>query len=217
MPALADFELYLHEVSGSWLTDMLAEGVLRMYSADPDAINGYALEGGEAEGEDLPRGSILEGIAEDGNEDGWQRFWLGHTPETAADGNEPLVYLLLNRKTDEILAYRTSVTMRENGEEPVKVSLYIWRDRGSDLAGEVKYNVMFFDTPERRDSVVKVITDILEGYELNVQASMQIRLRAWNVEGADMPAYGLLDYFFAMKNGTDDAPGSVTYWYLTHY
>ena len=198
LPSLADFELYLHEVSANWLLGKIDEGFIRGMIADPDAANGAAMNG-----EELPEGSIAEGLVPDGEADGWKKYWLGDTPETAEDPDQILIYLLVNEETDEVDAFRTSVNMIEGGEEPVDVSLYLYRDSQSDRAEIEKYNCMFFDTPEGEKSLVKVVTNVVGKNELDMPVPLRIVLRGFHLEGADLPVYSLTDHFFAMCDGTD--------------
>ena len=198
LPARADFELYLHEVSGQWLIDKLGEGFIRMLTGDQDEINEAVLNGRE-----LPDGQIVESLIDGGDRDGWKLYWLGDTPETATDPDQVLVGLLVNPDTDEVDAFRTSVNMLNNGEDPVDVSLYLYRDSKADRMEIEKYNAMFFDTPEGEKSLVKVVTDVLMERELEMPKSLNIVLRAWEIEGADFPVYSLTDHFFALCDGTD--------------
>ena len=198
LPARADFELYLHEVSGQWLIDKLGEGFIRMLTGDQDEINEAVLNGRE-----LPDGQIVESLIDGGDRDGWKLYWLGDSPDTAADPGQVLVGLLVNPDTDEVDAFRTSVNMLNNGEDPVDVSLYLYRDSKADRMEIEKYNAMFFDTPEGEKSLVKVVTDVLMGRELEMPKSLNIVLRAWEIEGTDFPVYSLTDHFFALCDGTD--------------
>ena len=198
LPARADFELYLHEVSGQWLIDKLGEGFIRMLTGDQDEINEAVLNGRE-----LPDGQIVESLIDGGDRDGWKLYWLGDTPKTATDPDQVLVGLLVNPDTDEVDAFRTSVNMLNNGEDPVDVSLYLYRDSKADRMEIEKYNAMFFDTPEGEKSLVKVVTDVLMERELEMPKSLNIVLRAWEIEGTDFPVYSLTDHFFALCDGTD--------------
>ena len=83
---------------------------------------------------------LVESAESSGEEDGWKKYWLGETPETAADPDQTLIYLLVNEETDEVDAFRTSVNMIANGDEPVDVSLYLYRDSQSDRVEEEKNN-----------------------------------------------------------------------------
>ena len=204
MPTDASFDLYLFEISGTWLTSRLKEGMIRILAADPEAINSYIQAHGETHQiSAVPQGEILEGLTEDLTRDGWHRLWLGHTPETATDENEPLIFLLWNEASDEIRAYRTSVAEIMAEADPTEVSLYIWRDTGSDRAGEEKYNVMFYDTPAGEKSRVKVVTHVADGHQPEHQQALQIMLRSYTLGGADLPAYSLSGHCFIMSDGTD--------------
>ena len=211
IPSLADFELYLHEISGRWLLAQLQDGLLRRMTADPKAINAGILNGGKLP-EGIPDSTLTEGRPGDvfpngepaDNAEGtWILYWLGRTPETAESREEVLVFLLLNTETDEIRAFRTSADMIGNGTEPVAVSLYLFRDFKADRNGEETYNVFFYDTPEGEKSLVKVITAV-PGSETNeTPKRLAILLRGMQLEGADFPAYSLTDHFFVLCDGTD--------------
>ncbi|MGX8705862.1 MAG: hypothetical protein ACSW8J_04705, partial [bacterium] len=166
LPARADFELYLHEVSGAWLVEQLGAGFFRRMDADPAKANACVLDEDDKQG--LPTGAIVESFAEDGEIDGWKRFWLGDTPETAASADQALVYLLCNPQTDEVDAFRTSRAMIAGGEADIDVSLYIFRDSKTDRMGEEKYDILFFDTPEGEKSLVNVLTDVPDDRKLEV-------------------------------------------------
>ena len=198
VPPEADYELYLHEVSGKWLIEKLEEGYIRIMKGDQDEINIAVLNGTE-----LPSGEIMEGLVDGGMKDGWRLYWLGDSPETARDAGQTLFGLLLNPDTDEIDAFRTSVNAIENGEAPVDVSLYLYRDSGADRREEEKYNCMFFDTSAGEKSLVKVITEVLMDRQLVMPLSMRIVLRGYDMAGADWPVYSLTDHFFALCDGTD--------------
>jgi len=208
LPALADYELYLHEVSGSWLLDNIRSGFLRRLNAPIADANAYVLDSEGSEISTLPTGQIVEGLTPDSYIEGaWKFYWLGDTPETAADDDQTLVCLAHNEETDEVEAFRTTKAMIAKGEESVDVSLYIFRDSRSDRMGEEKYNIMVFDTPRGEKSLVKVITNVLEDRKLEMPKSLRVKLRGLDIEGAGYPAYALTDHFFIMCDGTD---GSVS-------
>ena len=199
LPSMADYELCMHEVSAAWMKKHLTEGFISLLSAKQDEINMVTLEDGGT----LPRGSIMGGMTEDGQVDGWTRYWLGLTPETAPDGDTPLYYLLANEETDEMKIFRTSVNMLAEGTEPVVESMYLYRDSQSDMNGEEKYHCMLFDTPEGQKSIIKIVTNILEERDIVLPLAIRITLRQFTLEGADLPAYSLGDHLFAMNDGTD--------------
>ena len=209
LPDRADYELYLDEISGAWLLDGMENGFIRTLVADPEEINACALEGA-----DLPQGTIVETIQMEIKLDGTEPeaipenikvFWVGTTPGTADDPDRPLIFLSYDTETDEIDAFRTSAAMLEAGEDAVDVSLYMYRDSKSDRMGVEKYNVMFFDTPKGEDSLVKAVTNVLAGRELELPMSLKIVLRGRYMEGADKPVYTLADNAFVLCDGTDGA------------
>ncbi|MBQ8963249.1 MAG: hypothetical protein IJ089_05575 [Clostridia bacterium] len=203
LPSLADYEVYLHEVSGAWLLDSFRSGFFRRMDVPQDMANDYAINGREGTTDTLPTGTILENLTPDGEVDGWKLYWLGDTPQTAADDDQVLVGLLHNEQTDELDAFRTSKAMIAAGEENIDVSLYIFRDSKSDRMGEEKYLVLCFDTPENEKSLVKIVTNVLEDRELDLPKSLRVKLRPFQIEGADLPAYSLTDHFFMVCDGTD--------------
>ena len=198
LPARADFELYLHEISSAWLLDQLGSGFIRMLAGDQEAVNDAATNGTE-----LPNGALVAGLVTGGEQDGWQIYWLPDSPETAHNPDQTLVCLMVNPETDEVDAFRTSLAMIENDEAPVDVSLYLYRDSKSDRMGFEKYNALFFDTPEGEKSLVKVVTDVLDGRQMVMPKSLNVVLRGFEIEGADFPVYSLTDHFFALCDGTD--------------
>jgi hypothetical protein len=199
LPSMADYELCMHEVSSSWMKDRLAEGYISLLSANQEEINQVTLNDGGS----LPEGTILTGMTEDGGEDGWTRYWLGLTPETAPNADTPLYYMLVNEETDEMKIFRTSVNLLAEGAEPVTESMYLYRDSESDMNGEEKYHCMLFDTPKGQKSIIKVVTNILEERDIILPLAMRITLRSFTLDGADLPAYSLGDHLFAMNDGTD--------------
>ena len=63
--------------------------------------------------------------------------------------------------------------------------------------------MLFFDTPEEEKSLVKVVTDVLMGRDIETPRPLRIVLRDRYIEGADLPVYSISDHFFAMCDGTD--------------
>ena len=229
IPSFADFELYLHEVSSRWLIDQFEKRRFRMLRADQDALNNCAWNGGK-----LPKGEITEELIPDGGENGWSRYWLGDTPETAEDAGQTLIYLLVNGETDEVDAFRTSVNMLLAGEEPVDVSLYIFRDAEADAREEEKYDVFFFDTPETEMSIVKLFINTMEEQEEEVQEErmsadtpddqkmvlprgLRIILRAFPVKGSDMPAYCLNNSVLLLTKRSNGSLSALDGWYQAGY
>ena len=204
LPSHADYELYLHEISSEWLLKQFMSGMMRRAAAEQKRLNACALENGE-----LPEMEYTDALIPDGNKNGWLVYWLGNTPETAADADETLVYLLVNSETDEMDAYRTSVNMLAAGEAPVDVSLYIYRDAKADRNEEELYDVFFFDTPEGEMSLVKVFTNT-PGAEMQMPRSLQIKLRKFKVKDSDETAFSLYDQLLilsSVENGNVSALG----------
>jgi hypothetical protein len=197
IPSKANFELYLYEVSSKWFIEQINTGFLRRLDADQDEINAFARGEGE-----LPKGEIVEGLIPDGELNGWKLYWVGDSPETAEDDDQVLIFLLVNEETDEVDAYRTSIRMLKNGEKPVDVSVYFYRDSQSDRMGIEKYNMAFFDTEEGEESLVVLLTDVLEDRDMDLPMPLEIILRSFEIR-ADLPAYSLTGHFLAMMDGSD--------------
>ena len=198
LPSGADYELYLDEISSKWMKESLETGFIRWLDGNQDEVNSAV-----AEGKELPDGIVLEDLTEGAEKDGWKLWWLGRTPETAESEDETLIFLLMNGETDEIDAFRTSTKMMNSGEDPVDVSLYLFRDSESDRMEVEKYNCLFFDTAEGERSLVKAMTVSPTNRELEMPVEMEIVLRAYDVQGADLKAYRVSGIFFAMNDGTD--------------
>jgi hypothetical protein len=203
LPALTDYELYLQEVSGAWLLDNIRSGKIRRVDVPIDQANAFALASEETEADELPTDQILEGLAEDGDMNGWKFYWLGDSPETAKDDNQTLVCLAHHEETDEVYAFRLTKAMIAANTGSIPVSLYLFRDSKADRMGEEKYNVFFFDTPAGQKSYVKVLTNVLGGREMEVPKELRVGLRKLTLEGAEMPIYCMNDHFFMMFDGSD--------------
>ncbi len=197
LPAQSEDELYLHEVSAKWMLDKLNEGYLKAMLADSAAATGFALTGS-----DLPAANAADRPVYGGVEEGWKLYWLGETPETVQDPDQTLIFLMVNEQTDEVDAYRTTANMLERGEEPVDVSVYMFRDARADMREEEQYDLLFFDTPEGQQSIVKLVTDLMDGTELASPRPLRIVLRAFNVNGAALNAYSLNDHFYVLLDGS---------------
>jgi hypothetical protein len=212
IPSYADVELYLHEVSSAWLKEQFETGFFRTLMANQNELNASAKNEGSP-----PEGEIVEGLFQGGEVDGWTIIWLGENPDTVEDPDQMLVYLLLNRETDEVDAFRISGRMIENGEDPVDVSLYIYRDSRADRMEEEKYNVFFFDTPEGQLSVVKVMTNTVDGYSMEMPVALEIVLRAFRVKGTDMPAYSLYNCALIMSERNNGVASALDGFYTATY
>ena len=211
LPSHADYELYLHEVSSAWLVKQFESGMMRRAVAEQESLNAFALDGGE-----LPEKEYAEALVPDGEQDGWLIYWLGNTPETAADADEPLVYLLVNKATDEVDAYRTSVNMLANGDAPVDISLYIFRDAKADRTEEELYDVFFFDTPEGEMSLVKIITDT-PGEEMQVPRALQIRLRTFHIKNSGEAAFCLYDQVLILSREENGKASALNGFYTATF
>ena len=203
LPEEADFELYLHEVSGNWLVRQFNSGVFRRLKADQTKINDFVLNTDKTPSMDILDGSTTSRLREGDETKGWEKYWLGDSPETAETEDQTLVYLLYNADTDEVDAYRTSRSRMARGENDIDVSLYIFRDSRSDRGEMEDYNILFFDTPAGEKSLVKIVTDVLEDRELKLPKKLQIELRSFVAAGADWPVYSLSDHLFVLFDGSD--------------
>ena len=206
----SDFELYLHEISAEWFIRKTEEGLFRSILTDPAAAKNFAVNGG-----DLPAAQrILTGFTEEESTGAWKRYWIGDTPETVTDPEQTLIFLLVNAETDEMDAFRTSARMLREGTEPVDVSLYIYRDGRADRMGEEKYNIIFFDTADGSRSLVKVVTNLLNGRELELPLPLRIVLRAFRLEGAAYPVYSINNHLHAICSASDGIVRMLDGYYL---
>ncbi len=197
IPEGADYELYLDEVSANWMRDRINEGTIRRLDANQSLIDASAL--GDASS---PEGTIVEGLTEAGAEGNKKVYWMNTTPEQAESDEQVLLMLLVDEETDEIDAFRTNRRMIKAGEEAIDVSVLLYRDSDADRKGELRYNAMFFDTPEGEPSLFKVITYDLGG-ATETPSALQIVLRGFAVDGADKPAYRLNRHVFILCDGSD--------------
>ncbi|MBQ7487690.1 MAG: hypothetical protein IJT77_09390, partial [Clostridia bacterium] len=205
LPDLSVFELYQHEVSGSWLIGQMQSGLIRRMDADQTLIDAVVYGDGTKPA-NWSGTRIIDNITEGSKVNGLRCFWIGDTPEMAADDEQILVGVLLDEKNDEIKAFRTSRARIADGIANTDVSIYIFRDTNADRMGEEKYDAFFFDTQAGEASVIRVMTDVLTGQEIVVPKPIRIVLRGFSVNGADYPVYSLSDHLFAMCDGSD---GSV--------
>ena len=201
IPSYTDFELYLHEVSAAWLIEQMQTGYIRTLIGDQEEFNTCATDGSEK----LPEGTIVEGIIDGGTVEGIQLYWIGDTPETAADPDQPLILLMVNEETDEVDAFRTSVNMLNENAPLVDLSMYLFRDSESDRREEEKYNLFWFDTFKEgitEDlSLVKMLTNVVGG-RLEMPRPIRVVLRAYSMPGIDLPVYSLTDHLFVLCDGT---------------
>ena len=198
LPSGADFELYLHEVSGKWMIEKWEEGYFQALLTDIGEAGDMALNGAA-----LPEGSVAQNLISGEEADGWQVYWVGDTPETASDADQTLIFLQVNGETDEIDAFRTTRSMMARQEAPVDVSLFMFRDSKADGMEIEKYDIVFFDTPAEQKSLVKMLATVMAPHELEMPRPLRIVLRQFRIAGADLPAYSLTDHFFLMCDGTD--------------
>ena len=201
LPDQAYFRMYLDEISGSWMIRRIREGFFQGIIAPWDQANAFAQ--GET---DLPEGLTATGLTEaDGSRFGLTDttlYWLGDTPETAANPDQTLILLAEEKNTDRISAFRATAGSMAKGETPRGVSLVLYRDSKSDRAGAEMYNMMFFDTPEGEHSQVLVISNVLMGRELETPKSLSMTLRAFAIRNAEHPAYAINNHFYVLCDGT---------------
>ena len=197
IPAYSDFELYLSEVSAAWLTDSLKSGYIRTMAAEQDAINAFA-----EDGVSVPDGAVLQVLIDGGEAEGCKLYWIGPDPEEEIeDPDKTLVLLVVNEETDEVEAFRTTAAKLAANEDPIPVSLFMYRDSQSDRQEDEKYNTFWFDTPENQKAIVKVVTDVLGDRQLEMPRPMHVVLRASKLEGTTLPVYALSDHIFVMNDG----------------
>ncbi len=189
-----DFDLNLSDISGKWLVEQLASETFQVIAVTAEDFENHK------EGDALPTGEILTGITEGGNGFGGTTvYWIGRTPEEA-DDDTPLYALLVNPATDEVDAFRVT----RNSNDTVDLSMMVYRDSKSDRRGEIRYNIMLYETGEENvASKFEVITDVLMGRELYTPAKLNVILRAVDVQGADAKGYLIGGDLFALDNGVD--------------
>ena len=197
IPSRVDEELYMDEVSANWMLRQMESNFIQNIVTEPAAANATAIGGAR-----LPKGTIHQGIVPDGELSGWKLYWVGDTPLTVQDPDQPLFFLLVDEATDEIDAFRTSASMIENNDNPIDVSMYLYRDSKSDRTEVERYDLLFFDTPEGKDSIVKVVSDVLDGRTLEMPKPMRIELRKFIVSGAELPAFKMEGNYIVMLDGT---------------
>ena len=222
LPEQAHFELYLDEVSGSWIRRKIKEGFIQVMIADQDEANKCALNGA-----DLPNGKITMGLTPDGetitgfeeekNLQHWKKYWFGDTPETAEDDDQTLIFLLINEETDEVDAFRTSRSMIAAGISPIDVSAYLHRDSKADRMEEEKYNILFFDTPKGERSLVKVVTNVLTGYELETPLPLRIVLRRNRVKGTNVKLFSVIGHQFVILDASKGGASLPEIGYYNHF
>lgn len=121
----------------------------------------------------------------------------------AEQEDQVLYYLMVNGETDEMKAFRTSVSAERRGEAPMEMSLFFYRDSKSDRRGENRYNIMLFDTPAEEMNLAKIVTNVLENREMEMPTPLRVVLRRFDLDGADLPGCSISDHLFAMNDGTD--------------
>ena len=172
-------------------------GFIRTLMADQDELNACAIDGTE-----LPDGTIIEGLTDGGTVEGIRLYWIGDTPKTAKDPDQTLILLMVNEETNQVSAFRTSVNMLAKNEPLISVSMFLYRDAKSDRMEQEKYNVFWFDSAPNEPSLVKVITNVLNGRTLEMPRPLRIPLCAYTLEGTDWPVYSLTDHLFVLADGT---------------
>ena len=188
-------DLYLEEVSGSWLKEQFGNGTMKALAEQSGDIAAAAA------------GEQPEGLKEGTGRDGRKLYWFGRTPEDAADGDAPLYFMTLDEDTDEVRIFRTSAAAFEAGEEATAVSLFVFRNKEADRMGEVQYDVMFRDLSEEEDRAMLNAHTLVPGpdVQLEIPAALAIVLRDFSpfFEGADWPVYKVSDELFFMNDVTD--------------
>ena len=188
-------DLYLEEVSGSWLKEQFENGTMKALAEQSDDIAAAA------------RGEQLEGLKEGTGRDGRKLYWFGRTPEEVEDGDAALYFMTLDEDTDEAKAFRTSAAAFEAGEEAAAVSLLVFRDEKADRMGEVQFDVMFRDLSEEEDRAMFYAHTLVPGpdVQLEIPASLAIVLRDFRpfFKDADWPVYKVSDELFFMNDVTD--------------
>jgi len=89
------------------------------------------------------------------------------------------------------------------GESPIDVSLYLFRDAQADNMEEEKYNILFFDTPEVKQSLVKVVTNVLTGNEAETPLPLRIILRAHRTGETNAKVYSITGHQFVLLDASN--------------
>ena len=116
----------------------------------------------------LSDGVIVEGISEAEEVNGLKRYWLGDTPSTVKDPDQPLLFLMVDEENDELWAFRTSLRMLADGvlfsrnisqqqaegliERLVSVGSHSFRKRGKRLLFHCK-QMTYSDNGETMENV----------------------------------------------------------------
>ncbi|MBR2526896.1 MAG: hypothetical protein IKE58_00245 [Blautia sp.] len=212
----SDLDVYLNEISASWMKDRFENGFIRFLNVSPAEVEVYLEEGtalsednvltGVFEDEEL-KADIVKALSDEASADNFKLIWLGRKPADAEDDEQALFFLLIDEEEDKATVFRTSLAMIENGEKPVASSMLVFRDDKSDRKGEEAYNIAFYDTLDGEESMmVTLMTDILSDREMDTPVALKIKLRAFTVDGSEYDAYSVSGNLFVLNDGTD---GSV--------
>ena len=78
-------------------------------------------------------------------------------------------------------------------------------------------NPMFFDTPEGKNDLVKIVTDVLGDRNLEMPRSLSIPLRGLVMEGAAYPAYSISNHLFVLAKVVDGAVNLFDSFYIASF
>jgi hypothetical protein len=194
VPSGSAFELNISEISAGWLIEQLRNGSMSMLQANQKNANAFS-----PWDMDLSDGVILEGISDAGEVNGLKQYWLGDTPETATDPDQPLFCLRENEEADEAAFFRTSLRMLENGRNSRQTAIAIVPD--SRNAG--KSCLVFYDHSSA-DNTVIIISDAQKNLKEETASRMHVVLRGVRVSGSSLPAYSIRGRYLIMaecRNG----------------
>ena len=76
---------------------------------------------------------------------------------------------------------------------------------------------MFFDTPEGKNDLVKIVTDVLGDRNLEMPRSFSIPLRGVMMEGAAYPAYSISNHLFVLAKVVDGAVNLFDSFYIASF
>ena len=202
VPSQAQTYLYLDDISAEWFKSQFDDGVFRLMVCDPPKATLEEILSEKVEGK------VLEGVFEDQwlglDDEGYKVLWLGRTPEQAESDDEPLYYALVNLLADAVDIYRTSRHLVETGADAILQSVVLYRDAEYDRRGEVCYNLMCYDLDEDDDYAnLTVSTDLPGNDNLEMPASMKLRLRKISVDFTDEPVYSAAGCLYMLNRLVD--------------
>jgi hypothetical protein len=198
LPGGGDIELNINEISARWLIEQLQSGSIHVLRTDLKQTDAFSLRK-----MNLSDGVIVEGISEAEEVNGLKRYWLGGTPETVQDPDQPLFWLIVDEETDELLAFRTSKRMLEEDGRSKETAMAIFTDSMNGWMNAGESLLVFYDS-STGDSTVSILSNAPVNREQEMADRMRIVLRGVRVNGSAWPAYSARDRYLVMaecRNG----------------